>query len=76
LDSAERRQSRKLYERSGFDPAGVRPDPSLPAGTDRMPQIEHVVVLMMENHSYDAYFGALAGRGDGLPTEHPLTNPG
>ena len=41
---------------------GSLPDPSLPAGTDTIPQIEHVVVLMMENHSYDNFLGML-GRG-------------
>ena len=30
-----------------------------------LPQIEHIVVLMMENHSYDSYFGTL-DRGDGF----------
>jgi phospholipase C len=45
---------------------GQRPDPSKPEGTDLIPQIEHVLVVMMENHSYDNYFGTLAGRGDGL----------
>jgi phospholipase C len=30
-----------------------------------MPQIEHIVVLMMENHSFDNYLGTL-GRGDGF----------
>ncbi|MGZ4794350.1 MAG: alkaline phosphatase family protein, partial [Acidimicrobiia bacterium] len=44
---------------------GTRPFPRLPEGTDTLPEIEHVVVLMMENHSYDSYFGAL-GRGDGF----------
>ncbi len=38
-------------------------------GTDGLPQIEHIVVLMMENHSYDNYLGMLAGRGDGLPLD-------
>jgi phospholipase C len=47
--------------------AGDRPRPDLPAGTDLLPQIRHVVVLMMENHSYDNYLGMLAGRGEGLP---------
>ena len=32
---------------------GSLPYPKLAAGTDTIPQIEHVVVLMMENHSYD-----------------------
>jgi len=40
------------------------PNPALPAGTDTIPQIEHVVVLMLENHSYDNLFGML-GRGSG-----------
>jgi phospholipase C len=61
------------------------PAPALPAGTDTIPEIEHVVVLMLENHSYDNILGML-GRGpgqqargdgftlarDGLPT---ATNP-
>jgi phospholipase C len=47
--------------------AGARPRPDLPAGTDLLPQIQHIVVLMMENHSYDNYLGMLAGRGEGLP---------
>jgi phospholipase C len=57
---------------------GSRPFPDLAAGTDTLPNIEHIVVLMMENHSYDNFFGML-GRGDGftlgrngLPT---ATNP-
>jgi len=48
------------------------PFPRLPAGTATMPEIEHVVVLMMENHSFDNLLGMVphevAGRGavDGL----------
>ncbi len=49
--------------------AGQRPDPSQPEGTDLLPQIEHIIVLMMENHSFDNYFGML-GRGDGLTVKH------
>ena len=45
---------------------GERPEPCLPAGTDMLPQIKHIVVLMMENHSFDNYLGTL-GRGDGFP---------
>jgi len=48
-----------------------------------MPQIEHIVVLMMENHSYDDHFGMLKrGDGfklgpDGLPLDANLyTEPG
>ena len=49
------------------------PDPSRPAGTDLRPEIRHIVLLMMENHSFDNYLGTL-GRGDGLADERP-TNP-
>jgi phospholipase C len=44
---------------------GSLPHPRLPPGTDTMPEIEHLVVVMMENHSYDNYFGMLE-RGDGF----------
>jgi phospholipase C len=61
------------------------PSPALAAGTDTIPEIEHVVVLMLENHSYDNVFGMLGRQpgerprgdgftlaGDGLPG---VTNP-
>src|SRR5437660_7634438 len=61
------------------------PNPALAAGTDTIPEIEHVVVLMLENHSYDNVFGMLGRElgarprgdgfrlaGDGLPD---ATNP-
>ena len=38
---------------------GSRPYPKLPAGTDTIPQIEHIVILMQENHSYDNRLGML-----------------
>ena len=44
---------------------GSLPYPDRPAGTDSLPGIDHVVVLMKENHSYDNYFGMLE-RGDGF----------
>jgi len=44
---------------------GSRPNPALAEGTDTLPQIEHIVVLMMENHSYDDHFGMLK-RADGF----------
>jgi phospholipase C len=43
---------------------GSRPNPTLPEGTDTIPQIEHIIIVQMENHSYDDHFGML-GRGDG-----------
>jgi phospholipase C len=50
--------------------AGVRrpdslPFPSLRAGTESMPQIKHVVVLMMENHSFDNLLGMVPHRVPG-----------
>lgn len=44
---------------------GTLPFPKLPEGTDTIPQIEHVIMLMMENHSFDNYLGTL-GLGDGF----------
>jgi phospholipase C len=41
-----------------------RPFPDRPEGSDNLPEIGHVLVLMMENHSYDNYLGML-GRGPG-----------
>lgn len=42
------------------------PYPDLAPGTDTIPQIKHVVILMMEGHSYDNYLGMMKGRGDGF----------
>ncbi len=57
---------------------GVPPDPTVPVGTDRLHQIDHIVVVMMENHSFDNLLGVL-GRGDGLPRgangQPSATNP-
>jgi phospholipase C len=78
LTRAEMAAARRRIGRRGPDLA-ARPSPGQPPGTDCLPQIEHIVILMMENHSYDNYLGMLDGRGDGftlgpdgLPTE---TNP-
>ena len=61
----ERQQLRGRERRRRNLRPGERPDPARPAGTDRLPQIKHIVVLMMENHSFDSYLGTL-GRGDGF----------
>ncbi len=50
--------------------AGVRRPDSLPfphrrAGTESMPEIKHVVVLMMENHSFDNLLGMVPHRVPG-----------
>jgi phospholipase C len=55
------------HHHGGLRQPGSLPFPGLPAGTDTIPQIEHIVVLMMENHSYDNYLGMLRRPGaDGL----------
>ncbi len=48
---------------------GSRPDPTRPAGVDLLPGIDHIVILMLENHSFDNLFGLL-GRGDGFTLDH------
>src|SRR5580704_11642743 len=60
------RLERREIQRRAPHPAGERPRPDLPPGTDLLPQIKHIVVLMMENHSYDNYLGMLTGRGEGF----------
>jgi phospholipase C len=68
--SAAGRSPGDLYQREALRVLGRRsirlpdslPNASLPAGTDTLPEIEHVVILMLENHSYDNLFGML-GRG-------------
>jgi phospholipase C len=48
----------------GARSVGQPPFPDRPEGADTLPQIDHILVLMMENHSYDNYLGML-GRGPG-----------
>src|ERR1700761_9581947 len=62
-----RRQARDRAEAR----SGPLPRPGTPAGTDLLPQIKHIVVLMMENHSYDNYLGMLSGRGEGFGDGEP-----
>ncbi len=62
---------------------GSLPYPDLAEGTDTIPEIQHIVVLMMENHSYDNHLGMLGRPGadgftlgaDGKPTaSNPYAN--
>ncbi len=59
--------------------SGALPNPSVAAGTpDSSNPIEHVVVVMQENNSFDHYFGRLnvagyEGQVDGITPEH--SNP-
>jgi len=66
LEGIEARLARRTLRKRQANLAGSRPDPTKDHGVDCLPQIRHIVVLMMENHSYDNYFGMLSGRGDGL----------
>jgi len=68
LNRLEAAAARRRVARRGVN-ADARPHPAIETGTDCLPQIEHIVILMMENHSYDNYLGMLAGRGDGLPLD-------
>jgi len=63
----EHREMKRLARGRDAARHGPRPRPGQPAGTDLLPQIRHIVVLMMENHSYDNYLGMLSGRGEGFP---------
>ena len=63
----EQRELKRVSRRISDYGAGQLPAPDQPAGTDLLPQIKHIVVLMMENHSYDNYLGMLPGRGEGFP---------
>jgi phospholipase C len=68
---------------------GERPFPDQPEGANCLPQIDHILVLMMENHSYDNYLGMLGRRhgeqprgdgftlgSDGMPTAANPTGDG
>ncbi len=47
-------------------------------GSDQLPDVDHIVVVMMENHSFDNVLG-LIGRGDGFTVDRNgqprATNP-
>ena len=47
---------------------GSLPFPGRPVGSDQVPEIEHIVVVMMENHSFDNVLGMI-GRGDGFTVD-------
>jgi phospholipase C len=66
LDALERAAAKRKVARQRPHHAGERPDTTQPESTDCLPEIAHIVVLMMENHSYDNYLGTL-DRGEGLP---------
>ncbi len=56
---------RRPPRRQGLSQPGDRPYPLLPEGTDQLPQVEHIIIYMQENHSYDSILGMHPG-GDGF----------
>jgi len=54
-------------------PVGPRPNTKKPIGHDLIPQIKHIVVVMMENQSYDAVLGMLTKHGTTTPRGNGLT---
>jgi phospholipase C len=65
----------------GIRQPGDRPFPRHPEGVDDfLPRIEHVIIYMQENHSYDSFYGMLP-RGDGytmhkgVPQNHNPLSP-
>ncbi len=73
--------ARPVAQAAGLRRPDSLPFPHKPAGTPSMPEIEHVVVLMMENHSFDNLLGMVPhlvpGRAsvDGLTRSHgAITN--
>ncbi|HEV7887204.1 MAG TPA: alkaline phosphatase family protein [Acidimicrobiales bacterium] len=57
----ERSLVSQSLERRGAPAAGAGP-------VDNLPQVKHVVLLMMENHSFDNYLGMLGPAKGGFPT--------
>ncbi|HYB25187.1 MAG TPA: alkaline phosphatase family protein [Solirubrobacteraceae bacterium] len=68
--------ARPIAHTAGLRAPDSLPFPSKPAGTPSMPEIEHIVVLIMENHSFDNLLGMVPrqvpGRGsvDGWRFRH------
>jgi phospholipase C len=70
--------ARPVAQAAGLRRPDSLPFPHLPAGTASMPEIKHVVVLMMENHSFDNLLGMVPFRVpgreqvDGFTLKHGL----
>jgi phospholipase C len=59
--------SSPVYGGNGSGAPGDLPDPTRPAGSaDESLPFDHVVIVMMENHSFDNYLGMLPLRGQPL----------
>src|SRR5262249_22417125 len=78
MTSTERRDFLRLAAgaaAAAMLPAGIRKALAIPAhsATGTIQDVQHIVVLMQENRSFDHYFGTLRGvRGFGDPRAVPL----
>lgn len=70
-DALEQRAARRRLRRHAQPASG--PLEVTDEVRESLKTIKHVVVLMMENHSYDNYFGSLS-RGDGFTSPQQPTN--
>ncbi|MFZ0044033.1 MAG: alkaline phosphatase family protein [Solirubrobacteraceae bacterium] len=61
---ASQAEALRVLGRSSMRLPDSLPAQAMAVGTDTLPEIEHVIVLMLENHSYDNFLGML-GRGSG-----------
>ncbi|MGH9016594.1 MAG: alkaline phosphatase family protein [Acidimicrobiales bacterium] len=66
VDSRERRA---YLSSAAIRQPGSLPNPAVRPGTESLPEIANIVVVMMENHSFDNILGMM-GRGDGFTLGH------
>src|SRR5215469_8848830 len=65
--------ARQVAHPAGLRAPGALPFPNKPAGTPSMPEIEHIVVVMMENHSFDNLLGMVPHQVPGRRSVDGLT---
>ena len=65
--TASQREALRVLGRSQLRLPGSLPNAAAAAGTETFPEVEHVIVLMLENHSYDNFFGMLGRQPGGRP---------
>jgi phospholipase C len=65
--------ARPVARPAGLRTPGALPFPNKPAGTASMPEIEHIVVVMMENHSFDNLLGMVPHQVRGRRSVDGLT---
>jgi phospholipase C len=60
------RQRQAWLSSAAIRQPGSLPNPARAPGTESIPEIKNIVMVMMENHSFDNILG-MSGRGDGFP---------